>query len=85
MIGSEKTCHVGKNYFNLIYDYYKTAYVLYIIISHYYIFIERSEVKLSVFKNPLRRGKIEKSTYEIKIPFVKKNPYSYRSSCYAIT
>ena len=28
VIGSEKTCHVEKTYFNFIYEYYKIAYAL---------------------------------------------------------
>ena len=45
MIGSEKTCHV--EIFHFIYDYYKTAYVLYIALD--FILTGRSESKLRLF------------------------------------
>ena len=56
-----------KNIFSFIYDYYKTAYVLYIAL--YFILIQCSEVKLRLFK---KSTKCEKITSEIKIPFAKE-------------
>ena len=38
-----------KNVFPFIYDYYETAYALYIYTALYIILIEHSEVKLHLF------------------------------------
>ena len=64
-------CHLA-NYFHFIYDCYKTAHALYIVLYFILNLIEHSEVKLRLFlKNLLRGGKIEKIASEMKIPFSK--------------
>ena len=58
-----------KMFFHFIYDYYRTLTDLENAI--YFILFERSEVKLFVFKNPLREEKLRKSCFKLELRLMK--------------